>query len=146
MIRERCALGSVTPKLDDYLSREEVVSELRRLGYPISLGTLETMADHGAGPPYERVPNERGRPTRYGWADALEWAKQTYLDPERWKTRQELAQALTANGYPIRATTLKQWATFRAGPPYQLRGGLAWYDVQAALAWAKARWDDKRSR
>jgi hypothetical protein len=54
-------------------------------------------------------------------------------------TRRQTAEALTAAGLPIKATTLATKATRGGGPPYQLFGARVLYRWGDALAWAHAR-------
>jgi hypothetical protein len=134
-------------RIDQYMSRKEIVTELQKLGYPVTVGTLNRLATRRLrheGPAYERLPHERGQPTRYRWGDALAWAEFKCPDSRIWQTRQQVAKTLTAGGYPIAAGTLKQMAAFRCGPRYELRGGLAYYGVRAALEWAQRYWAKRR--
>jgi hypothetical protein len=55
--------------------------------------------------------------------------------------RSELAEALTANGHRIAATTLANYATKGTGPLFSLEGKFAIYAWGPALAWAGARLD-----
>ena len=54
-------------------------------------------------------------------------------------TRQQTAEALTAFGLPIKATTLATKATRGGGPPYRKFGCRALYRWGDALLWANAR-------
>lgn len=58
--------------------------------------------------------------------------------PDAQMTREPLAAALTAEGFPIKAKTLATKATRGGGPPYRLFNGRALYRWGDALAWAKA--------
>lgn len=59
--------------------------------------------------------------------------------PSRPLSRRELARALTAAGFPVAETTLATKAARGGGPPYQIFGKYALYDLDAALAWARGR-------
>jgi len=60
-------------------------------------------------------------------------------DPDALLTRVQLADALTAAGYPTKATTLSTKATRGGGPPYRLYSSRVLYRWGDALDWAKAR-------
>ena len=53
--------------------------------------------------------------------------------------RSETAARLTAEGFPIKASTLATIATRGDGPPYVRFGRTPLYDFDEALAWASAR-------
>ena len=53
-------------------------------------------------------------------------------------TRQRVAEALTAAGYPISHRTLATKATRGGGPPYSLFSGRALYRWGDALEWAES--------
>lgn len=52
-------------------------------------------------------------------------------------TREAVAGALTAAGYPVSPRTLATKATRGGGPPYSLFSSRALYRWEDALAWAK---------
>ena len=54
-------------------------------------------------------------------------------------TRQQLAEALTARGFPITSATLNTKASRGGGPPFHKFGRHALYRLDDALAWAQAR-------
>ncbi|MDE2576287.1 MAG: hypothetical protein KGL55_13350 [Rhodospirillales bacterium] len=54
-------------------------------------------------------------------------------------TRNAVAAALTAAGYPVKAKTLATMATRGGGPPYRRFGARALYCWGDAVAWAEAR-------
>jgi hypothetical protein len=60
-------------------------------------------------------------------------------DPEARLTRAQIAQALTAAGFPTSAATLATMATRGGGPPFEKYGPRAIYRLSEAMAWAKAR-------
>jgi hypothetical protein len=61
-------------------------------------------------------------------------------------TRAQLAETLTAAGYPIAADTLRTMASKGGGPPYKLFGHKAMYVWGDALEWAQARVSEPRPR
>jgi hypothetical protein len=63
----------------------------------------------------------------------------TILAPDALLSRRAVAQALTAAGYPIAATTLATLATRGGGPVYVIFNGRALYRFPDALAWAQGR-------
>ena len=63
------------------------------------------------------------------------------LTPDALLRRSELAEALTAKGHRIAATTLANYATKGIGPLFSLEGKFAIYPWGPALAWAEARLD-----
>jgi hypothetical protein len=63
------------------------------------------------------------------------------LTPDTLLRRSELAEALTAKGHRIAATTLANYATKGIGPLFSLEGKFAIYPWGSALAWAEARLD-----
>jgi hypothetical protein len=66
-------------------------------------------------------------------------------DPNARLTRDALAEALTAMGYPVKPATLATKATRGGGPPYQLFGARPLYKWSAALSWAEDRRSEPRS-
>jgi hypothetical protein len=54
-------------------------------------------------------------------------------------TRDAVAAALTAAGFPVKAKTLATKASRGGGPPYQLFGVRPLYRWGDAVAWAKSR-------
>ncbi len=60
-------------------------------------------------------------------------------DPDTMLTRDALAVALTAAGYPVSAATLATKATRGGGPEYRLFGRKPLYRWGAGLAWANSR-------
>jgi hypothetical protein len=60
-------------------------------------------------------------------------------------TRDALAKALTAKGYPVKPATLATKATRGGGPPYQLFGARPLYKWSTALSWAESRLSEPRS-
>ena len=54
-------------------------------------------------------------------------------------TRDAVAAALTAAGFPISAATLATKATRGGGPPYRLFGRRPLYEWGPTLAWARGR-------
>lgn len=63
----------------------------------------------------------------------------TITDPNTLFTREGVAKALTAAGYPIATGTLAQKAVRGDGPPYQKFGRKPLYRWKSALEWAEAR-------
>lgn len=61
------------------------------------------------------------------------------LSSDRLLRRSELAQALTAAGFPITSATLATKACRGGGPPYQSFGRIPLYRWVDALAWANSR-------
>jgi hypothetical protein len=61
------------------------------------------------------------------------------LTPDTLLTRNQVAEALTAAGYPVRAATLATKATRGGGPVYRLFGTKPLYRWGDALAWAGGR-------
>ncbi len=61
-------------------------------------------------------------------------------------TRAQLAATLTAAGYPTAVATLHTLATRGGGPPYALFGNKALYVWGDALAWAKGRVRQPKTR
>jgi hypothetical protein len=59
--------------------------------------------------------------------------------PDARLTRIQVADALTAAGYPIRPGTLSTKAVRGGGPPYQSWGPRVLYRWADALAWAEER-------
>jgi hypothetical protein len=59
-------------------------------------------------------------------------------DPDARLTREAVAAALTAVGYPISPRTLSTKATRGGGPAYALFGGRALYRWGDALEWARS--------
>lgn len=68
-----------TLNADSYLRRKDLASALTDAGFPITLGTLETKATRGGGPPYRLW----GRTPLYRWQDALRWAESRLSAPRR---------------------------------------------------------------
>jgi hypothetical protein len=60
-------------------------------------------------------------------------------DPDARLTREALASALTAAGFPVKPATLATKATRGGGPPYQLFGVRPLYRWGDAVAWAESR-------
>jgi hypothetical protein len=60
-------------------------------------------------------------------------------NPDTLLTRDALAAALTAAGFPVKAATLATKATRGGGPPYQLFGARPLYRWADAIAWAESR-------
>lgn len=58
--------------------------------------------------------------------------------PDALLTREQVAIALTASGYPVKAKTLATKATRGGGPAYRLFSGRTLYRWSDALAWAEA--------
>jgi hypothetical protein len=63
-------------------------------------------------------------------------------NPETLLTRDALAAALTAAGFPVKAATLATKATRGGGPPYQHFGPRPLYRWGPAVAWAQSRLSD----
>jgi hypothetical protein len=59
-------------------------------------------------------------------------------NPDARLTRERVAAALTALGYPVSPRTLATKATRGGGPPYTLFGRRALYRWGDALAWAES--------
>jgi hypothetical protein len=59
--------------------------------------------------------------------------------PDPLLTRDAVAAALTAAGFPVKAKTLATKASRGGGPPYRLFGVRPLYRWRAALAWAEGR-------
>lgn len=60
-------------------------------------------------------------------------------NPETLLTRNAVAAALTAAGFPVKSATLATKATRGGGPPYRVFGMRPLYRWKDALAWAEAR-------
>ncbi len=60
-------------------------------------------------------------------------------DPDTMLTRDAIAVALTAAGYPISAATLATKATRGGGPTYRLFGRRPLYKWSDSLDWARGR-------
>ena len=60
-------------------------------------------------------------------------------NPDTMLTRDAVAAALTAAGFPVTAATLATKATRGGGPTYQLFGRRPLYRWTDALAWANGR-------
>jgi hypothetical protein len=60
-------------------------------------------------------------------------------NPDALLTREQVAEALTNAGFPVRHATLATKATRGGGPPYRLFGNKPLYRWSDALAWAEAR-------
>ena len=63
--------------------------------------------------------------------------------PDRFLSRDETAEALSAMGYPVRSRTLATMATRGGGPIYQHFGLRAVYRWGDAVAWAQKRLNRK---
>ena len=63
---------------DDRLTRADLAEALTGMGFPITRGTLDTMASRGGGPPYQLWS---GR-ALYVWRDALAWAERRLSAPK----------------------------------------------------------------
>ena len=61
------------------------------------------------------------------------------VDPNVKLTRNALASALTAAGFPIKMATLATKATRGGGPPFQRFGSRPLYRWGDALRWAESR-------
>ena len=61
-------------------------------------------------------------------------------------TRDETADALNEEGFPIKPATLATMATRGGGPPYQIFGRVPLYRWRTSLAWAHGRLTAPRSR
>jgi hypothetical protein len=59
--------------------------------------------------------------------------------PDPLLTRDAVAAALTAAGYPVKPKTLATKASRGGGPPYQLFGVRPLYRWRDAVAWAESR-------
>lgn len=59
-------------------------------------------------------------------------------------TRDQVANALTASGYPVKAKTLATKATRGGGPIYKLFGSRPLYRWGDALSWAQSRCTEPR--
>jgi hypothetical protein len=66
-------------------------------------------------------------------------------NPESLLTRSRTAEALTAAGFPVKATTLATKATRGGGPPYRKFGLRVLYRWGDAYAWAEGRLTAVRS-
>jgi hypothetical protein len=60
-------------------------------------------------------------------------------NPDARLTRNDIAAALTAAGFPIRPATLATKATRGGGPPFQRFGSRPLYRWADALRWAESR-------
>ncbi len=60
-------------------------------------------------------------------------------NPDALLTRDAVAAALTAAGYPVRAATLQTKATRGGGPTYRAFGSRVLYRWGDALEWAQSR-------
>lgn len=58
---------------------------------------------------------------------------------ERYRTREEAAEYLTARGLKVSANTLQKYATTGGGPMYQRFGNRAVYTIPNLDAWADAK-------
>jgi hypothetical protein len=67
------------------------------------------------------------------------------LTPETQLRRADVAEASTANGFPIKAKTLATMASRGGGPPFQLWGRIPLYTWGPYLDWAKGRLSEPRS-
>lgn len=66
-------------------------------------------------------------------------ASDSPLDPDTLLTRDAIATALTARGFPVKAKTLSTKATRGGGPPYRCFGARVLYRWGDALDWAEGR-------
>jgi hypothetical protein len=62
-------MSSYSP--DTRFTRQQVAAVLTAHGFPIAVGTLQTKASRGGGPPFVHF----GPRVLYRWGDALEWAQ-----------------------------------------------------------------------
>jgi hypothetical protein len=60
-------------------------------------------------------------------------------NPDALLTRDALAEALTAKGYPVRPKTLATKATRGGGPPFRHFGARVLYRWADAILWAEGR-------
>jgi hypothetical protein len=60
-------------------------------------------------------------------------------NPDALLTREQLADALTEAGYPIKPGTLATKASRGGGPPYRLFGPRVLYTWRDGLKWAQSR-------
>jgi hypothetical protein len=60
-------------------------------------------------------------------------------NPDTLLTRDQVAAALTAAGFPVKAKTLSTKATRGGGPPYRLFGTRPLYRWGDAIDWAQQR-------
>jgi hypothetical protein len=67
------------------------------------------------------------------------------LQPDTRLTRQKLAEALTEEGFPTKASTLATKATRGGGPAYELYGKKPIYTWGTSLAWAESRLSPPRT-
>ncbi len=65
-------------------------------------------------------------------------------NPNALLTRDAVAAALTAAGFPVRPKTLATMATRGGGPPFRHFGARVLYRWGDALAWAEGRLSDPR--
>ena len=68
----------------------------------------------------------------------------TSTNPDALLTRDQVATALTATGYPVKAKTLATKATRGGGPIYKLFGTRPLYRWGDAIAWAQSRCTEPR--
>jgi hypothetical protein len=66
-------------------------------------------------------------------------ANQIPDSPDVFLRRAPTAEALTARGFPTKASTLATKATRGGGPPYRLFGRVPLYRWGDSLAWAQSR-------
>jgi hypothetical protein len=60
-------------------------------------------------------------------------------NPDALLTREQVATALTAAGFPTKPRTLSTKATRGGGPPYRLYSSRALYRWADAIEWARSR-------
>ncbi len=65
-------------------------------------------------------------------------------DPDALLTRDAVAMALTAAGFPVKAKTLATKATRGGGPPYRCFGPRPLYRWGDSLSWAQGRLSEPR--
>jgi hypothetical protein len=61
------------------------------------------------------------------------------ISPDALLRRKQVAEALTAMGYPVAPASLATMACRGGGPPYQTFGRVVIYRWGSALEWAEAR-------
>ena len=70
-------VGALRP--DTLLTRKQFAAALTASGRPISVGTLNTMASRGGGPPFSIW----GTRSLYEWGPGLRWAEARTSPPQR---------------------------------------------------------------
>lgn len=68
-----------------------------------------------------------------------------HIDPDTRLTRQQLAEALSEQGFPTKPSTLATKASRGGGPPYKLYGKRPIYTWETSLDWAKSRLSPPRA-